>query len=146
MKKILLYSAAVLIAIGAFVWVQVIQSPDLSAQTIDENVLDNPLDLLSKGYRKRTVTIKVKDDRRSQTRVESAALEDQEIRVHKKANFWGEKGKLSTKLAPGTYTLRWTVTKPARHGDRITLSFQRSVRVKNRDITVVIEGQNARTE
>jgi len=105
---------------------------------------DEP-DLLERGRRGARVTVYVKDDRWSDIRVVSAALEGQDVRMKKHSNFFGIKGELKTNLPPGTYTIRWTVTKPAARKQRITLSFNKTFTIPRRDgsITITIEGQNA---
>lgn len=118
------------------------QKPPLTAQAMDDE--EGP-DLLERGRRNARVTVTVKDDVWNKIRVESAVLDNQDIRLKKKADLFGYKGQLKTTLPPGQYDLRWTVTKPAARNQRITLSFHKTINVPRRggDVRVEINGQNA---
>lgn len=121
-----------------------IEDPPLSAENLQEApVVGAKVD--RNRYGKADVTIRVKDDNWSGTKVVSAALDGRDIRLHKRANVFGLKGTMNTRLPQGDYVVRWTVTKPSSKGNRITLSFSKSFRINRytERVTVVINGQKA---
>lgn len=151
LKKFTLFFGIGLTALLAFFIFEAAESRPLSAQVMEEEPQavavdqeDGP-DLLEIRLGKAYVTIKVKDDAWGRVRVESAALEGRRIHLQKRPNIFGQRGTLNVRLAPGKYTLRWTVTKPAAKGHRITLSFRKTFTVRPRAgrVTVVINGQHA---
>lgn len=137
--KSLYYGIAIVIVLAVYVFAQTAETRKLSAKQ-DQLVVDEGTTAKKGKY---TVTIRVRDDVWNKTRVESASLEGQDIRIHHKANIFGVKGSTEMRLAPGEYSLRWTVTKPSVGGNRITLSFHKNVKVTRRGVLVVIRGQNA---
>jgi hypothetical protein len=133
----------VAVLVGTFFFVA--ETRPLAAQVEDESDGDGSDDLLGgKRHGKGRVSIRLRDDSWGDVRIESAALEGRDIRIRRRANIFGLKGSLDTNLEPGSYTLRWTVTKPAARGNRITLSFQKTFTVRRgRTITVTVTGQKA---
>lgn len=160
-KKILLFSGICVALTAAFFIFELADTQPLSAQVIDENPEEtysseegesegllgkSSDDLLGRRRGKTYVTVRVKDDLWGRVRVESAELEGRNIRLKRNPDVFGTKGSLTVQLSPGSYTLRWTVTKPGpRRGNRITLSFRKRITVsRNRgSVNVIINGQNA---
>ncbi len=150
-KKFSLFCGVGLALLLGFFIFEAAESRPLSAQVVEEEPLsteetqDDAPDILEKRQGRAYVTIKVKDDTWSRVRVERASLEGRRIRLQKRPNIFGQRGTLNARLAPGEYTVRWTVTKPAVRGHRITLSFRKTFTVSKRSnrVTVVINGQNA---
>jgi hypothetical protein len=142
-SKLISYCGIGLVVAAIALLSGVVESPTLSAQVEDENLETGP-DLLGKKHGKTHVQIRVRDDLWNDVHIESAALDGKDVRLHRKSNIFGLRGTLDTQLAPGDYTVRWTVTKPSSKGHRITLSFQKTFRVSRKGgVTVVITGQKA---
>lgn len=139
MKRKSYYSIGIIVVLAVYVFAHTAETRKAMAAQEQEQVENNPE--AKRG--KYTVTVRVRDDAWNKVRVESAVLENHDIHLQHKANLFGVKGTAYIRLAPGEYTLRWSITKPSSKGNRITLSFHKNVRVTNKDRLVVIRGQHA---
>lgn len=137
-KKSYYYSIGIVVVLAVYVFAHTAETR--KAMAAQETVVDSSQDAKRGKY---TVVVRVRDDAWNKVRVESAVLENQNIPMQHKANLFGVKGEAYIRLAPGEYSLRWTVTKPSTKGNRITLSFHKNVRVTKKDRLVVIRGQHA---
>jgi hypothetical protein len=139
-KNVLLCSSVGLCVFFGFKLFEGIESTPLSAETVDDEE-----ELLGKKRGKAYVSVRVEDDFWNHVTIDSASLEDQNIKLNKHANLFGLRGTLNTYMAPGKYTVWWTITKSSKHGQKVTLSYSKNFSISNRDkkVSVTIHGERA---
>lgn len=143
-KTILMHCGiGLVLLVGTFFFVS--ETRPLAAQVDDEDSeIASSSDLLGKRQGKGYVSIRLRDDSWGNVRIVSASVDGRNIRLRKRSNLVGLKGSLDVYMEPGDYTLRWTVTKYAARGNRITLSFKRDFTVRRgKNVTIVVTGQKS---